>query len=59
MLHGDSVVVRVAGLDRRGRREGTIVEVLERAHKTVVGRYVAENHVGFLVPRTAASLRTF
>ena len=32
VLHGDSVMARVTGLDRRGRREGTIVEVLERAN---------------------------
>ncbi|NDP47407.1 MAG: ribonuclease R, partial [Sulfuriferula multivorans] len=28
VLHGDKVLVRVAGLDKRGRREGKIVEVL-------------------------------
>jgi ribonuclease R len=50
VLSGDRAVARVSGVDQRGRKEGTIVEVLERAHKTVVGRYVAENHVGFLVP---------
>ena len=50
VLHGDRAVARVAGLDQRGRKEGSIIEVLERAHKTVVGRYVAENHVSFLVP---------
>jgi ribonuclease R len=50
VLHGDRVVARVAGVDQRGRQEGTIVEVLERAHKTLVGRYVAESRVGFLVP---------
>jgi ribonuclease R len=50
VLHGDRAVARVSGLDQRGRKEGSIIEVLERAHKTVVGRYVAENHVSFLVP---------
>ena len=50
VLHGDRVVARVAGLDARGRKEGSIVEVLERRHRSVVGRYRAENQVGFVVP---------
>ena len=37
VLHGDRVMVRESGTDRRGRREGSIVEVLERAHSRVVG----------------------
>jgi ribonuclease R len=38
VLHGDIVMVRNVGTDRRGRREGTIVEVLERVIKQLVGR---------------------
>ncbi len=38
VLHGDSVVVREIGIDRRGRKEGAIVEVLERAISLLVGR---------------------
>ena len=49
-LHGDRVVARVAGIDGRGRREGTVVEVLERANATIVGRYSSENRIGFVVP---------
>ncbi len=49
-LHGDRVLARVLGVDRKGRPEGTIVEVLERANKEVVGRYVKEGGVGFVVP---------
>ncbi|MCC7081570.1 MAG: RNB domain-containing ribonuclease, partial [Burkholderiales bacterium] len=37
-LHGDRVMAREIGLDRRGRCEVAIVEVLERANVTVVGR---------------------
>jgi ribonuclease R len=40
----------VAGLDRRGRAEGQIAEVLERAHHMVVGRYMEESGIGFLLP---------
>ena len=50
VLHGDRVMVRVAGLDRRGRPEGKIVEVLERANTRVVGRVLVENGVTLVVP---------
>ncbi len=48
-LHGDTVLARVTGLDRRGRREGSIVEVLERAHQRIVGRLFVEQGVMFIV----------
>ena len=31
VMHGDIVTVRPAGIDRRGRREGTVLDVVERA----------------------------
>ena len=43
VLHGDRVLARVAGIDRRGRREAAVVEVLERNTSTVVGRF-SESH---------------
>lgn len=49
-LHGDKVLVRIAGADRRGRPFGNLVEVLERAHATVVGRYFRNRGVGYVVP---------
>ncbi len=49
-LHGDRVLVRVAGHDQRGRPYGRVVEVLERAHATVVGRYYEEDGFGYVVP---------
>ncbi|HQR50147.1 MAG TPA: ribonuclease R [Methylophilaceae bacterium] len=42
VLHGDRVMARQSGLDRRGRPEGKIVEVLERANKRLVGRLIRE-----------------
>ena len=45
VLHGDRVMVRRAGVDRRGRPEGKIVEVLERANKQLVGRVIRERGV--------------
>lgn len=53
VLHGDRVVARVSGVDRRGRREGQIVEVLERANETVVGRLVIERGSSYLRPENA------
>jgi ribonuclease R len=48
-LHGDIVLARVTGTDRRGRREGSIVEVLERANAKVVGRLFVEQGVMFIM----------
>ena len=48
-LHGDIVLARVTGLDRRGRREGSIVEVLERGNRRVVGRLFVEHGVMFII----------
>jgi len=50
LMHGDRIVARVTGVDRRGRREGAIAEILERANSTVVGRIAAESGVTVLVP---------
>jgi len=50
VMHGDRLAVRVKGRDHRGRPEGSIVEVLERNTREVVGRYVRESGIGFVVP---------
>ncbi len=47
-LHGDQVVVREFGLDRRGRREATIVEVLQRANTQLVGRLHIDHGILFV-----------
>jgi ribonuclease R len=49
VLHGDIVLARVVGMDRRGRLEGGIAEVLERANQKVVGRLFIENDVAFVI----------
>lgn len=48
VLHGDHVMVREMGVDRRGRREGTIVEVLERGVTQLVGRLHADHGILFV-----------
>jgi ribonuclease R len=50
VLHGDRVMVRESGIDRRGRREGVIVEVIERAHTSIVGKLHREHGVMFMRP---------
>jgi ribonuclease R len=42
VFHGDRVLARVASIDSRGRREGMIVEVLERNTQQLVGRFYTE-----------------
>ena len=49
-LHGDRVLVRIAGYDRRERPYGNLVEVIERANERVVGRYFTDRNFGFVVP---------
>lgn len=50
VLHGDRVMVREAGVDRRGRREATIVEVMERNNVRIVGTLHKEHAVFFVTP---------
>jgi ribonuclease R len=50
VMHGDRVLVSVTGVDRRGRREGAIVEVLERRLTRILGRYEERGGIGYVVP---------
>ncbi len=50
VLHRDRALARVIGVDRKGRREGAIVEVLERANSKVVGRVLIEHGITVVVP---------
>ena len=45
VMHGDRAMVRMSGLDRRGRPEGKIVEVLERRTQRLVGRVIRSSGV--------------
>ncbi len=48
VLHGDRVIVRPVGVDRRGRPEGKIVEVLQHNTQQLVGRLMREQGVTFV-----------
>ena len=50
VLHGDRVLASVIGVDRRGRRQGAIVEVLERRSPRLVGRVVEEAGLVVVTP---------
>jgi len=48
-LHGDRATVRLIGVDKRGRPEGAIVDVVERANREIVGRVYEERGIWYLV----------
>ncbi|MEO7065716.1 MAG: ribonuclease R [Rhodanobacter sp.] len=50
VMHGDRVLASVVGIDRRGRRQGAIAEVLQRRSPRLVGRVVIENGVTLVTP---------
>lgn len=50
VFHGDIVMARVAGYDHKGRAEGQVVRIVERALQTVVGRYYEENGQAYVAP---------
>lgn len=53
VFDGDEVICRSAGFDRRGKQEGTIVEVIGRNTQQLVGRLFDENGVVFVAPDNA------
>jgi ribonuclease R len=50
LMHNDRITVRVAGLDRKGRREAAVVEITERNTQQVVGRFFTEGRAAYVVP---------
>ena len=50
VMHGDRVLASITGVDRRGRSEGAIVEVLERRQSRLIGRFEAEAGICYVVP---------
>ncbi|MFT6914188.1 MAG: ribonuclease R [Motiliproteus sp.] len=53
LFDGDRAMVRVAGLDHRGRREASVIEVLAHNTQQLVGRFVDDDGVGYLIPENA------
>lgn len=50
VFHGDKVIASVIGVDRKGRREGMIVEIIEHANQTILGRLHMEDGLGWVQP---------
>ncbi|MBL4607379.1 MAG: ribonuclease R [Pseudomonadales bacterium] len=50
VFDGDRILARVKGIDRRGRREGMVVEVLERNTLEIVGRLQSGKGACFVLP---------
>lgn len=51
VLDGDRVMVSAEGYNRFGKRQGRVVEVLERGTTELVGQYYREGGVNFLEPQ--------
>ncbi len=49
-MHGDRVVARVEKHKGEGRREGSIIRILERAHKQIVGRFESGRELAYVIP---------
>lgn len=49
-FHGDKALARTLDSENRGRKEGKIVEVIERNTTQVVGRYHSESGVAYVIP---------
>ena len=50
VMHGDRALANVTGIDRRGRREGSIARVLERGINRLIGRFSVEHGISYVVP---------
>lgn len=50
VMHGDRALANVTGIDRRGRREGSIARVLERGVNRLIGNFSVEMGINYVVP---------
>ena len=50
LMPGDVALVRISGQDARGRPEGVLVEVVQRSTQGIVGRYVVDQGIGYVIP---------
>lgn len=49
-LHGDTVLARINSETSGSRKEGTIVRIIERGTKQLVGTYTESKNFGFVIP---------
>ncbi len=50
VLHKDRVKARVVRMDRRGRPEGRVTEIIERSNMPIIGRLLQEGGVWLVAP---------
>ena len=50
LMPNDRVIARAVGIDRKGRREATVIEITERNTHQVVGRFFVEGRAAYVVP---------
>ncbi len=50
VLHGDLVLAKTKSIDKRGRKEGVIIEVLIEQDREIVGYFHLEGGIGFVEP---------
>ncbi len=50
LMNGDRVLVRPGGRDDRGRTEAIVVEVIERASRSIVGRLHVDQGIAYVIP---------
>jgi ribonuclease R len=50
VLHKDRVKVRIVRSDRKGRPEGRVTEIIERAKQPIIGRLLQESGIWIVVP---------
>lgn len=50
LIHGDFVLVQPSGTDKRGRKEGRLVRILEERNGQIVGRFFFEYGYSYVVP---------
>ncbi|MDW6091706.1 ribonuclease R [Vibrio rhizosphaerae] len=50
LIHGDYVLIQPNGTDKRGRKEGRLVRILEERNSQIVGRFFFEHGYSYVVP---------
>ncbi|HUP89328.1 MAG TPA: hypothetical protein VM100_08260, partial [Longimicrobiales bacterium] len=55
-VDGDRVIARLEKEKKGGKREGTVIRILNRARETVVGVYHPSKNFGFVVPEASLKL---
>nr|WP_255763460.1 ribonuclease R [Pelomonas sp. P7] len=50
VMHGDRLRVRIVRMDKRGRPEGRVLEILERKKRPIIGRLLLESGVWLVAP---------